>query len=245
MEYNIYKDGELYHWGIPGMKWGVRRYQNKDGSLTAAGKKRRDKLENDLKAREKVIKKRENAQLKATQLAAKKKELDEREEALNSGKRVVKESPKKKTVKEMTDDELREVTNRMQLEKNYYDAQKNLAAANPPKIPAGKRFMQGLIKDVITPAATNAGKAWAENFMKEKLGLNKEDPLKKLENKFKKLEWEKKIKDIQKDPEGDDDLVKALEFFRNTTKEDRDELKDAASMFENMDKIRKKGKTKD
>lgn len=31
---------ELYHWGIKGMKWGVRRYQNKDGSLTDAGKKR-------------------------------------------------------------------------------------------------------------------------------------------------------------------------------------------------------------
>ena len=33
-------DYVLYHHGVKGMKWGVRRYQNKDGSLTDAGKKR-------------------------------------------------------------------------------------------------------------------------------------------------------------------------------------------------------------
>lgn len=33
---------ELYHHGIKGMKWGVRRFQNEDGSLTSAGKKRYD-----------------------------------------------------------------------------------------------------------------------------------------------------------------------------------------------------------
>ena len=34
---------ELYHWGIKGQKWGVRRYRNEDGTLTEAGKKRYSK----------------------------------------------------------------------------------------------------------------------------------------------------------------------------------------------------------
>ena len=48
----------LCHHGIKGMKWGVRRYQNKDGSYTAAGKKRRqsyeDKVRQKMKAYDKA-----------------------------------------------------------------------------------------------------------------------------------------------------------------------------------------------
>lgn len=43
------KKDELKHWGIPGMKWGIRRFQNEDGTLTEAGKKRYREASKDAK----------------------------------------------------------------------------------------------------------------------------------------------------------------------------------------------------
>ena len=45
-------DNELYHFSVKGMKWGVRRYQNEDGSLTSLGKKR-DRMLSDRKVAKK------------------------------------------------------------------------------------------------------------------------------------------------------------------------------------------------
>lgn len=55
-------NNELVHHGILGMKWGVRRYQNKDGTLTAAGKAR--KFSEKQKASE--AKKREDVKKRGT-----------------------------------------------------------------------------------------------------------------------------------------------------------------------------------
>ena len=51
-------NNELQHWGVKGMKWGVRRYQKKDGSLTPAGKKRYDSDYSDTSAKKKQVAKK-------------------------------------------------------------------------------------------------------------------------------------------------------------------------------------------
>lgn len=92
----------LIHHGIKGQKWGIRRYQNKDGSLTKAGRKRYAKLEAELE------------QLKG----GKKTETD-------STKASSESNASKKNIRDMTDDEIRERTNRLTLEKNLRQAEKD------------------------------------------------------------------------------------------------------------------------
>ena len=54
---------ELYHHGVKGQRWGVRRYQNKDGSLTNAGKKRYKAMNGDFVKQYKEYYKKEDARV--------------------------------------------------------------------------------------------------------------------------------------------------------------------------------------
>lgn len=135
----------LMHHGIRGMKWGVRRYQNKDGSLTSAGRKRQRNNPFFIK---------------------KSKAKREKESNKNIKKKDVKVN-KKKSAKDMTNEELREKTNRMRLENDYIRTSQDYAKLHQKKASLGKRFVQTLSKDVLIPAATNVGRQMVEDYLRK------------------------------------------------------------------------------
>ncbi len=163
-------DYVLYHHGTKGMRWGIRRFQNKDGSLTPAGRKRYAKESAELKERERAIKGRERTAAKVAKLDAKRAELDAREKALSdpkskpasTAKPKTAEVPKQKSVKDMSDDELRTAVNRLRLEQDY----RNL---NPQKVSAGKKFTNTLVNQVLVPAAVDIGKKAAKAMLEQAL----------------------------------------------------------------------------
>lgn len=194
MEYEIQNtNDELTHWGVKGMRWGVRRYQRRDGSLTKAGKRRYESQMEAIKEKEKVLKRTQRNKNRIDKLNAKKGELEEWEKELKGkGKKPQTQpsTPRQKSVSEMTLEELRAQTERMNAERNYYEARKNLAAANPRKVSMGEKFAKSLMNDVIAPAAKNAGKAYLENFMKDKLGIKEEKSV-NWDSMLKKQSYEK------------------------------------------------------
>ena len=155
------ENNELQHWGIKGMKWGVRRYQNSDGTLTAAGKKRYNKELAKLREEKKVLENKRKTQAKIDKLDAMRKEIEDMKSGKKPAAESEKESPGKKSVKDMTNDELADAISRLKAEKAYKQA---YAELNPKHVSAGEKF----VKDTLLPMAKDIGKDLGKKYLTQK-----------------------------------------------------------------------------
>lgn len=141
------ENNELTHHGILGMKWGVRRTPaqlgHKTGSSTknklrSINEKTNDQLEK-IKTQAKIAKAQRKADDKIAKAESKylKKHEDPKTE--------------KKSIKDMTDDEIRAKINRLRLEEE-------LKRLSPEPVSRGKKFLKSVSNDVIKPSAKAVGK---------------------------------------------------------------------------------------
>ena len=127
-------DNELYHHGVKGMKWGVRKTPVRSSS--GATRKRKSN----------------------TLSLFKKKKTTRKVSSANS-------SPAKtKSIKDMSDDELRKKIERVQLEQDYLQL-------DPKAVSRGKRITKRVMDDMIVPAAVDIGKQAVKSIMAN--GVNK------------------------------------------------------------------------
>ena len=211
-------ENELYHWGIKGMKWGVRRYQNPDGSLTAAGRKRYTDKDGNLNTAGK--KKFGNSVKTKTESEA--------------------ETPKRKSVKDMTDDELNKAVIRARQEDEY----NRLRPEPKPEVKnaTAKAFAKRLVNEVAVPALINSGKnalqkaldKQANELLKDTVDPNSKEALQKT---YDKLKLKNDIEKLKSGRSSMEDLAKEYALRKNLM---RDAKIDEDKQAEEARKILKK-----
>lgn len=202
------KTSEIHHHGIRGMRWGIRRYQNKDGTLTPAGKKRADKM------------KEEYTQLTGKKLIRKPTPKSKTSDSQNT---------EKKRIKDMSDNEIKDRITRLENEKRLAGLQADTASK-------GQKFVSSIGKQVIAPAATEAGKRLLTDLLmkvgKKTLGLDgnagdaADEVFKQLKRESESMNYKYNIdqkkkyfeKEANKRKEAEE--AKKAEEARNTKKEE-------------------------
>lgn len=234
-----FNEDYLQHHGTKGQRWGVRRYQNKDGSLTPAGKKRyskeMDKLkaeEQKLKAEKKVLDNKKKTQAKFDKLDAKKAKLEAEKKTLKEEQKKFKKGEKaepdkhKETVEEKRE-RLLKSTDANELYKNRdllteaeikerlgrIDTEQKLAAVAASTRTTGMQKVENAIDTFkrLDKAYTTVADSGVGKMIKKKLGIG------------------------DKESSGFD-LDKA---YKNLYTMSDEQAKKAAARVENMGKIRK------
>lgn len=126
---------ELYHHGVLGMKWGVRRYHNRDGTLNERGRRKAAKLEN---------------------------KYSDLTNGRNIRKKKISKGMNDKPVKAMSDVELKQKVNRLRLEKDYLDLNKQVSNIEHKTISKGQKQVSKIankaIDEILVGSTIKVGK---------------------------------------------------------------------------------------
>ena len=159
-----YEEEYLAHHGTKGQRWGVRRFQNSDGSLTAAGKMRYSvgnggryiSKKVDLKSAAKLKKLQVKEEAKLERLKIKESAKNERyKEKLDKKKSHI---TNKEYVKTLSDEKLKAINNRDIAEKLWL---KN----NPEKKTVGRYIADDLLKPAFNKAMTEQVNNYISKFV--------------------------------------------------------------------------------
>lgn len=149
---SIEYDNYLAHYGVKGMKWGVRKKSSKASAdskeATAAKKKAKKSGSESLSNKElKTIQERRNLEKNARVYPKDRSKTSA--DARDVG--GIKKTVNKKGTKALSNDELQAAITRMELEKKYSDLTKG-----DSKTSSGKEFISGIMKDAFSNIATSA-----------------------------------------------------------------------------------------
>ena len=161
-------NAELYHHGVKGQRWGIRRYQNKDGSLTALGRKRASRLESQY---EKVTGKKigTNPSESSTETTVR--------------------SSKPKSISEMSNAEIQAKIDRIRLETT-------LDSLTPKHVSAGEKFvneMKNSATSILKDKGTKIVGDYLDKKIRESIGLTNKDPNAALKKEAETMNYKRQI----------------------------------------------------